>query len=308
MFEIGNFDTMDKVETLEELYKRKFDSIPESFYREVGHFNIFRLEPQPDGRAKPVPYKRRDYYKITLCIGKSKIHYADKVMDIESQSLVFSNPQIPYMWEHTESIRGGYFCIFNQAFFYQYGNLDQYEVYQPSGIHVFELTDDQVNYVSSVYERMFDEINSEYLHKYDVLRNLVFELLHFAMKMRPSARIDRKKVNASQRISALFLELLERQFPIDDNHRRMSLRTASEFASRLAIHVNHLNRSVKETTRKTTTQIIGERVLQEAKIMLKHSSWNVTEIAYALGFTEVTHFNNFFKKHVQASPLKFRNV
>jgi AraC-like DNA-binding protein len=27
-----------------------------------------------------------------------------------------------------------------------------------------------------------------------------------------------------------------------------------------------------------------------------------------LGFTEVTHFNNFFKKHVELSPLKFRNI
>jgi AraC family transcriptional regulator, transcriptional activator of pobA len=48
--------------------------------------------------------------------------------------------------------------------------------------------------------------------------------------------------------------------------------------------------------------------LQEAKILLKHSNWSVSEIAYALGFNEVTHFNNFFKKHTQLSPLKFRNL
>jgi AraC family transcriptional activator of pobA len=48
--------------------------------------------------------------------------------------------------------------------------------------------------------------------------------------------------------------------------------------------------------------------LQEAKILLKQTSWTVTEVAFALGFNEVTHFNNFFKKHVQASPVKFRNV
>jgi AraC family transcriptional regulator, transcriptional activator of pobA len=67
-----------------------------------------------------------------------------------------------------------------------------------------------------------------------------------------------------------------------------------------------LNRAVKETTEKTTSQIIGERVLQESKILLKHSNWNVSEIAYALGFTEVTHFNNFFKKHTLITPSKFR--
>lgn len=69
--------------------------------------------------------------------------------------------------------------------------------------------------------------------------------------------------------------------------------------------VNHFNRAVKETTDKATSQIIGERILQEANILLKHSPWNVSEIAYSLGFTEVTHFNNFFKKHVQLGPLKF---
>jgi len=154
---------------------------------------------------------------------------------------------------------------------------------------------------------MFEEINSDYIHKYDVLRNLVFELLHFAMKL-PSTKFDKQPVNASQRISSLFLELLERQFPIDDNHQTLNLRSASDFAKQLNVHVNHLNRSIKETTEKTTSQIIGERIVRESKILLKHSMWNVSEIAYALGFTEATHFNNFFKKHTQLSPLKFRNV
>ena len=83
---------------------------------------------------------------------------------------------------------------------------------------------------------------------------------------------------------------------------------ASDFAKQLNVHVNHLNRVIKETTDKTTSQIIAERVLLEAKTLLKHSSWNVSEISNALGFTEATHFNNFFKKHSTLSPLKFRNV
>lgn len=178
---------------------------------------------------------------------------------------------------------------------------------QPNGTHIFELSDEQVEKLTTVYERMFEEINSDYIHKYDVLRNLVFELLHFAMKIQPSTNFDKQQINASKRISVLFLELLERQFPIDDLHQRFNLRSASDFANQLNIHVNHLNRAVKETTQKTTSQIIAERIMQESKILLKHSNWSVSEIAYALGFTEVTHFNNFFKKHVQLSPLKFRN-
>lgn len=80
-----------------------------------------------------------------------------------------------------------------------------------------------------------------------------------------------------------------------------------DFARQLNVHVNHLNRAVKENTGKTTSQLIAGRLLQEGKILLKHSTWNVSDIAYALGFAEVIHFNNFFKKHVQLSPLKFRH-
>jgi len=298
---------MDKLETIEEFYQQKFGWMPVTIRNEIGHFNVFKLEPFVGDKAQPVPYKRRDYFKIMLVIGNSKVHFADKVIEVQKQAISFSNPQIPYKWEHLDTVRDGAFCVFNQHFFHQYGNLNQYGVFQPDGTHIFELTDEQVSKAQSIFERMFEEINSEYIHKYDVLRTLVFELLHFAMKMEPSAKFEKQPINASQRITTLFLELLERQFPIDDNHQAVSLRAASEYADQLNVHVNHLNRAVKETTQKTTSQIIAERILQEAKILLKHSSWSVAEIAYALAFTEVTHFNNFFKKYIQLSPLKFRN-
>lgn len=298
---------MRKVETIEEFYKRKFDWMPDNIRNEIGHFNVFKLDPFVGRNAQPVPYKRRDYYKIMLVIGNSNVHYSDKVVEVQKQALSFSNPQIPYKWDH-DKIRSGVFCIFNQHFFHQYGDLNQYAVFQPNGTHVFELTDEQVDMVNGFFHRMIEEINSDYIHKYDVLRTLVFELIHFAMKLQPTAKFDKQPINACQRISTLFLELLERQFPIDEMHQTLNLRSASDFAHQLNVHVNHLNRAIKETTEKTTSQIIAERILQEAKILLKHSPWNVTEIAYALGFTELTHFNNFFKKHVQISPLKFRNV
>lgn len=298
---------MDKMESLEALYKRKFGWLPDNFRNEIGHFNVFRLEPYVPGKPTTIPYKRRDYYKIMLVKGNSKVHYADKVVEVQQQALSFSNPQIPYKWEHLDTIREGVYCIFNQQFFHRYGDLNQYAVFQPQGTHLFELTDEQVLQVEAIYERIFEEINSDYIHKYDVLRNLVFELLHFAMKMQPSSTFNRQTINASQRISTLFLELLERQFPIDENHQTVELRSASDFARQLNVHVNHLNRALKETTQKTTSQLIAERILKEAKILLKHSAWSVSEIAYALGFTEATHFNNFFKKHTERSPTQFRN-
>lgn len=299
---------MGNYEDLDEFYKIKFNALPEDMNNEVGHFNVFRLEPFIGEQAKPIPYKRRDYYKITLIVGRGKVHYADKVIEIQKQALVFSNPLIPFKWEQLESVRSGFFCVFNQDFSQQFGNLSQYEVFQPQGTHVFELTDEQLEKVTALYERMFEEINSDYIHKYNLLGNIAAELLHFAMKTQPSMSLGKQPINANQRISMLFLELLERQFPIDERYQTVNLRTASDFARQLNIHVTHLNRAIKNIYQKTTTQIIAERILQEAKILLKYSVWNISEIAFALGFTETTHFNNFFKKYVQTSPLRFRNA
>lgn len=89
--------------------------------------------------------------------------------------------------------------------------------------------------------------------------------------------------------------------------QRLQLRTANDFAERLAIHVNHLNKILKENTGKTTSHVIAARVTQEAKILLRQTDWNVSEIAYSLGFEEIAHFSNFFKKQTGSAPNIFRS-
>ena len=64
----------------------------------------------------------------------------------------------------------------------------------------------------------------------------------------------------------------------------------------LHVHVNYLNRAVKEVTGKSTTTHITERIVSEAKALLQHTAWNIADIAYALGFEYPTYFNNFFKR------------
>lgn len=294
------------MESLEAFYKRKFDWIPEDIQNALGHFNVFRLDPYVGQNAQPVPYKRRDFYKVTLVLGGGRLHYADRVIDVPPNALTFTSPQIPYKWEHTQNARSGYFCIFNRNFFEGFGTLDKYAVYQPQGDRVFELTEAEVGHVSSIFEKMLGEIGSEYPHKYDLLRNHVFELLHFAMKRHPVVSRPESRAPAARRISTLFMELLERQFPIDEDHRSLRLRTPSEFSRQLNVHVNHLNRAIRETTGKTTTEFISERLLQEARILLRHSTWGIAEVAYALGFREPAHFSNFFKKNTGLSPSGFR--
>jgi AraC family transcriptional activator of pobA len=309
MFGIDNFASMPQIETIEDFYKEKIGWLPDSIRYDIGHFNVFKSDPYLGSSAKPTPFRRRDYYKIALIHGESELHFADKAVEIEKHGLLFINPQIPYSNNDPSRIQSGFFCVFNQQFFHQYGKINEYPIYQPEGTHAFELNNDQAGRAESIFFRMLDEINSDYPYKYDILRSLVLELIHFALKMQPSSAAQvRHQLNASERIASLFIELLERQYPIDEGNQRVVLRSASDFASHLNIHVNHLNRALKETTDKTTTQIIAERNLKEAKILLKQTAWSVSEIAYVLGSVEVAHFNAFFKKQTGMTPLSFRKV
>jgi AraC-like DNA-binding protein len=170
----------------------------------------------------------------------------------------------------------------------------------------YTLNKTQDKYVNQVFEKMMEEIGSDYMYKYDLIRNYITEMIHYALKMQPTETLY-QHTDANARITSVFTELLERQFPIETPNQRFTLRSARDFAEQLAVHVNHLNRAIRLTTGKTTTEHIFERLASEAKALLKHTNWNISEIGYCLGFEEPAHFNHFFKKQTSLSPSAFRN-
>ena len=180
-------------------------------------------------------------------------------------------------------------------------------LFQPGSTPAYPLTSAQDAEVSALYGKMLAELNSDYSLKYALLRNYVSELVHYALKLRP-AEVRYPHPDAKSRLAAVFLELLERQFPIESLNRRVALRSARDFALHLAVHVNHLNRCVRDTTGKTTTDHIAERLASEAKALLRHTDWNIAEVGYCLGFDEPANFNYFFKKQTGLTPSALRQV
>jgi AraC family transcriptional activator of pobA len=302
---------MSNITTLEEFYKETATLIPEGINKEIGHFNVFRIdEIMAKMRDKPggMPYNRRAYYKISLISGRNRAEYADKVIDIEKNALLFATPRIPYNYVPQDDEQSGYFCIFTSDFLLHAKSgvvLDDLPIFRPGGYPIFQLTNEDAAELTFLFQKMHRELSSNYAYKYDLLRNYVLELIHFGQKLQPVTTLYTTH-NASARVTSLFIELLERQFPIESPQQKLSLRTAKDFADRLSVHVNHLNKVLKENTGKTTTDLISARVVQEAKILLKQTNWNISEIAYSLGFEEVAHFSNFFKKQTSLAPLAFR--
>jgi AraC family transcriptional activator of pobA len=268
-------------------------------------FNVFEIE--NDSNATRI-YSRKDFYKICLTTGKSIIHYADRSFEAEGTVLFFGNPHIPYSWETVSTSYAGYTCLFSEEFLKlsdRSESLQQSALFKVGGTPILKMTDQKREFLDTIFKRMIDEQNSDYAHKDDVIRNYINLILHEALKLQPSETYHQHQ-NAAYRITNVFLELLERQFPIESKDQPLQLRTAQDYASKLSVHVNYLNRSVKEVTGRPTTAHVTERVISEAKALLQNTDWNIADVAYALGFEYPSYFNNFFKKVTGTNPKALR--
>jgi len=286
----------------------------EKVIREVSRFNnelklqgfkAFQIE---QDSAATRNYSRKEFYKICLTTGKSKIHYSDKTFEQEGTILFFGNPHIPYSWETISTTYIGYTILFSEEFFKnseRSESLQQSSFFKIGGTPVLKITEEQRTFLNTIFQKMIAEQESDYVYKDELIRNYISLIIHESLKLEPSENYEQNK-NASSRLASVFLELLERQFPIETTNTPLQLKTAQHYAQHLNVHVNSLNRAVKEITGKSTTAHISERIITEAKALLLHTDWSISEIAYALGFEYPTYFNNFFKKATETNPKSFR--
>ncbi|TRW27133.1 helix-turn-helix transcriptional regulator [Flavobacterium zepuense] len=284
--------------------------LPEDIQQEVGHFNIFNLNQitQTLTEKPPIPYDCRAFYKISLLTGQSKAEYPDRTVEISKPSLIFSTPKSPFYWTPV-GIQTGVFCVFTAEFLHPSRSglsLDETPIFKSPENPILTLSVEDLERIQNIFENMKAEIYSNYAYKYDLLRAYTLELIHLGQKLQ-SKIILHSGHTAAERLTSLFLELLEKQYPIENPQQRIDLRTAKQFADKLAVHVNHLNKLLKDTTGLTTTELITGRILQEAKTLLRQTNWPISEIAESLGFSDFSHFAHFFKKQSSLSPGAFRS-
>lgn len=91
---------------------------------------------------------------------------------------------------------------------------------------------------------------------------------------------------------------------IEDNYKDGSL---FELAEILKCDVYSLSREIKKKTGKTYTELLQEKRLSQACFYLKNSDMTVEEIAYAVGYENISYFYRIFKKNFEISPRKYRN-
>lgn len=278
---------------------------------EGGHFVTVRLDEfSAESMAATTIYSRKDFYKISLITGRSAYYYQDRKYDFEDgqYALVFTNSEIPYRWEVHNGSCSGYSCMFTEDFLpmHTYQRPADWAVFNAGSQSVFRLGEQEKQVFEALFLKMLAEQGSAYQNKYDLLFLYVLECIHGALKLQPES--ESRTHTAATRLTDSFKMLLAGQFPLANPMQRIELRSPQAFADKLAVHTNYLNRALKAATGKTTTQLLTERIMQEARALLLHSNWSVSQISDSLGFDEPTHFAKAFRKHTGQAPTALRMV
>ncbi len=106
------------------------------------------------------------------------------------------------------------------------------------------------------------------------------------------------EVYNSNPIISKFLNLIDEHFKTE--------RSVSFYADKLSISANYLNIVCKKNLNSSASSLIQDRILLEAKRLLKVSEMTVKDIVYDLGFYDHASFSKFFKAQTGMTPSQFK--
>lgn len=176
----------------------------------------------------------------------------------------------------------------------------EYPFFSYAGQSFFQLNNSELQSIKSTLENMNQELQTENIERKKAIQ-LHLQLLFIQLKRSYVGQGLEENIQKSsqQAIVYRFKKLVSEHF--------LTYRSVSNYAEMLAITPSYLNRLVKQETLATASYFINQMLLNEARALLKHSEMSISEIAFHMSFSDVAHFSNFFKQHLNISPKQYRN-
>ncbi|OGS77754.1 MAG: hypothetical protein A3D31_12235 [Candidatus Fluviicola riflensis] len=247
------------------------------------------------------PHKH-NFYLVVLITKGSGFHEIDfERYEVKPGSVFFMQPGQTHYWEFSPDVEGVIF--FHSMAYYQWqfpnSQLSDFPFYFSRRNKPFlHLNDSEVIEISRQFTGILTEFYSDLSYRYPKIGSLL-HCLYIDLSRRYAVEEPQKVIHSqpyAERFKA-FEEMLNRDFKTE--------KSAMYYASQLHITTKHLNRICKEITGKTSTEVIAERVLLEAKRLLSGGSKNLNEIARELGYEEYAYFSRLFKQYCGESPRVF---
>lgn len=162
--------------------------------------------------------------------------------------------------------------------------------------HVCHFDHFRSSFVQILLERIYSESITVPQNDGIVRANLNSFLAEISAELEKSIN----KPLSSNSICNRFMELL-----FADNHKKL---TVAEYAEKLNVTANHLNRTIKINTGKSVSNWIEDSLMLSAKMLLRSTDLTMSEIADRLGIADPSYFSRRFRLHEQISPTDYRKA
>lgn len=162
----------------------------------------------------------------------------------------------------------------------------------------------------SELEQLYLQIKKVYLSSSEYRNKLIGHLfVVLLLKLKEAFWSDYNPIaegNKSSKIVRTFMENLETHYRQLVLEKTEKVYRVQNYASMQGLHPNYFSNVIKTKTGKPVSSWITEKTITEAKSLLQNSTTPIKQIAGLLGFTEATHFSNYFKKNTNTSPAFYR--
>jgi ligand-binding sensor domain-containing protein/signal transduction histidine kinase/DNA-binding response OmpR family regulator len=105
--------------------------------------------------------------------------------------------------------------------------------------------------------------------------------------------------------SSMDEQLLQRLLAVFEEHMEEPEFSIEQLAREIGMSRRHLNRKIQAITNLSTTDFIRTLRLQRAAGMLRNASGTISEIAYKVGFNNLSYFSRAFRKQFGRLPSEF---
>ncbi len=273
-----------------------------------GHFDFLLWENLQKDLSACARFQRKPFYKIALLSGNAVYESSDEQIAISGNTIVFTAPMVRFSFKTDDENFDGKYCVCSESFLRGTNRLSftNWPVLKGSHIYTQSLNSEQYEDLMQMFNDIERERKSDYPFKEELIRNKVFEVIHYTQKLNK----NQPEINPVQAESLedRFFRVLEDTFFSIRKETPLEDKSPAYFAQLLHTSVDQLNKTMKKVTGKTTQSLIHERIIEEANVLLKHTSYSVKEIAWCFHFQETSHFQNFYKKHTNCTPLEYRNA
>lgn len=266
-----------------------------------GSFGIRKVEEILGGSDMVENLHRHDFFYmliLTKGLGSHKIDFIP--YEVSDNTLFLMRPgQVHELTLKTGS--KGYLVQFKNDFFYSQNPPARELLRKVSHRKICTLEENNFERLASI----LDSIYKEFMDKLEGFEEVIKSNLNifFVELVRYRQNTEKKPVASNQYPQ----EKLEKFFDLLDENIT-DVKQVSGYANKLNLSTYQLGSITKSLLGKTPSDLINEHIILESKRQLLATSNQVNQIAYHLGYDDVSYFIRFFKKHTNHTPESFRNI